>query len=485
MYVMALNKQFIDGEWRDGKSATVYEMTNPYNNQVIDRVKLANKEDIDEAYRAAQRAQAEWAKVPAEKKRSIILKAADILERRQKEAIDFLVKETGSTVIKSTMEVQATIDLIKETANWPDKVGVRQVFPSADPTKENLVFREPAGVVGIISPWNWPLFLSVRAVAPAVAVGDAVVLKPDLQSQITGGFLIAEIYEEAGLPKGVLNVITADIPEIGDAFIEHPIPRIISFTGSTAVGRHIGEVAGRNLKRVALELGGNSPLVILEDADLDAAVDAAIFGKYIHQGQICMITNRILVHRKHYDEFVKRFVERAKQIPYGDPADPNVIIGPIINERQIEKILGFVELGKSEGAKLVLEGQRIGNVLTPFVFADVKNDSQLAQSEIFGPVATIIPFDTDEEGIRLANETEYGLSAAVFTKDLEHGVDIARRLESGMAHVNDQTVNITPETPFGGEKFSGLGRYGGEFAFEEFTTVKWVSVQKERRQFPF
>ena len=205
--------------------------------------------------------------------------------------------------------------------------------------------------------------------------------------------------------------------EVGDYFVEHPIPSIISFTGSTAVGRHIGALCGKHLKKVALELGGNSPLVVLEDADLDQAVDAAVFGKFIHQGQICMITNRIFVHRKLYDEFVTRYVEKAEQLPYGDPMDQKVVIGPIINERQIQKILQYVELGKQEGHKLVLEGQRIGNVLTPFVFADVKNDSKLAQTEIFGPIAMIIPFDDEKEALELANETEYGLSGAVFTKD--------------------------------------------------------------------
>lgn len=479
------SKQFIGGIWRDGSSDIVYEDVNPFNNEVIARFKLSNKEDINKAYVAAKHAQKIWAETPAEEKKKVLLRAAELFQERKDEFAQILVKETGSSFLKSMGEVLSIIEMIKDAATYSDRINTPVMVPSNTPGKENLIFHKPAGVVGIISPFNYPLFLSIRAVAPALAVGDAVVLKPDLQTQISGGFIISEVFEQAGLPKGVLNVLTCDMEEVGDYFVEHPIPSIISFTGSTAVGRHIGALCGKHLKKVALELGGNSPLVVLEDADLDQAVDAAVFGKFIHQGQICMITNRIFVHRKLYDEFVTRYVEKAEQLPYGDPMDQKVVIGPIINERQIQKILQYVELGKQEGHKLVLEGQRIGNVLTPFVFADVKNDSKLAQTEIFGPIAMIIPFDDEKEALELANETEYGLSGAVFTKDFERGIEFARQLESGMAHVNDQTVNSAPNTPFGGVKASGLGRYGGEWGFEEFTSVKWVSVQRERRNYPF
>jgi aldehyde dehydrogenase (NAD+) len=244
-------------------------------------------------------------------------------------------------------------------------------------------------------------------------------------------------------------------------------------------------LAGKNLKKVALELGGNSPFVVLKDANVDQAVKASIFGKFIHQGQICMITNRILVHRDLYDEFVEKFTERASKLSYGDPKDPSNVIGPIINEGQIEKVMGLVETAKKEGARVVLEGKRIGNIITPFVFTNVTNDMTIAQSEIFGPVAILIPFDSDDEGIQLANDAEYGLSSAIFTKDLEKGIEWAKQIESGMTHINDQTVNDEPTVPFGGEKCSGIGRFNGTWALEEFTTMKWISVQKKEREFPF
>jgi aldehyde dehydrogenase (NAD+) len=251
------------------------------------------------------------------------------------------------------------------------------------------------------------------------------------------------------------------------------------------VGRHVGEVAGRNLKRVSLELGGNSPFVVLSDADVDRAVDAAIFGKFIHQGQICMIINRLIVHQDKHDEFVEKFVERAKALPYGDPQNPNTVIGPIINRRQMERALNLIEQAKREGAIAVLEGQRIGNILTPYVFVNVDNSSTLAQTELFAPIAPIIKATSDEEAIELANQTEYGLSSAIFTQDLEKGERCAVMIDSGMTHVNDQTVNDAPNIPFGGNKASGLGRFGYPWVVEEFTVTKWVSVQTQYRQFAF
>lgn len=479
------SKQYINGEWRDGSSENTYNDVNPFDNSVLATFKLANRDDIDAAYKAASAAQKVWANTPSGERKQILLKAADLFAERRRALVPLLVAETGSTVAKAVGEIFSVVEIIREAANYCDRMDAPTVLPSNMPGKESLVYHQPAGVVGIISPFNYPLNLSIRAVAPALAVGDTVVIKPDLQTQISGGFLIAEIFEEAGLPKGVLNVLSFSLDEVGDYFVEHPIPNIISFTGSTAVGRRIGALCGQNLKRVALELGGNSPLVVLEDADIEKALNAAIFGKFFHQGQICMITNRILVHRKHYDEFVSRFVERASALVCGDPSDSQVNIGPIINETQINKIMRIIEEAKSDGNKLVLEGERIGNVITPFVFADVANNSKLAQTEIFGPVAVLIPFDTEEEALAMANETQYGLAASVFTEDLDRGVEFACRVESGMVHVNDQTINSMANAPFGGVKGSGLGRYGGDWAFEEFTTVKWVSVQKEPRKFPF
>ncbi|KWU67732.1 aldehyde dehydrogenase family protein [Priestia megaterium] len=239
------------------------------------------------------------------------------------------------------------------------------------------------------------------------------------------------------------------------------------------------------LKKVDLELGGNNPFIVLEDANIEEAVNAAVFGKFLHQGQVCMIINRMLVHRSLYKEFVERFVERVSKLPFGNPEDPSVIIGPLINEKQVHKVRDLVQIAKQEGATIVLEGTIEGNVVTPFVFADVSNDMKIAQSEIFGPIATIIPFDNEEEVIKFANDTAYGLSAGIFTKDIEKGRKIARQIESGMAHVNDQSVNDESMVPFGGIKSSGLGRYGGRWALEEFTNAKWISIQNNPRNYPF
>jgi aldehyde dehydrogenase (NAD+) len=479
-----VNKQFIHGVWREGSSPNYYNIEDPYDNSLIEKVKLANTSDIDEAYRAAKAAQKHWAQVAKEEKTALIEKVSMIVDQNKDELVDLLVRETGSSVLKANIEIQLTLGLMNEVKTYPSRMEPR-IEPSVIPGKENMVFREPAGVVSVISPFNFPFYLSMRAIAPAIATGNAVVHKPDIQTALSGGAVIGKIFEMAGLPPGVLNVILTDIAEIGDYFVEHPIPRIISFTGSTAVGRHIGSLAAKNLKRVALELGGNSPFIVMEDADVDQAVNAAVFGKFLHQGQICMIINRFLVHRKIYGEFVQKFAERAAQVPYGDPKDPKTIIGPIINEKQIAKVLNLIESAKKEGARMILEGKRIGNVITPFVFADVRNDMTAAQSEIFGPVALMIPFDSEAEAIEMANQTEYGLSSAIFTSDMDKGIRYARMIESGACHINDQTVNDEPAMPFGGEKCSGIGRYGGQWGLDEFTTTKWITVQKENRSYPF
>jgi aldehyde dehydrogenase (NAD+) len=325
----------------------------------------------------------------------------------------------------------------------------------------------------------------MRSVAPALACGNGVVLKPHDDTPITGGTLVAKIFEEAGIPRGLLNVIVADIAEIGDAFVEHPIPRIISFTGSEAVGRHIGGVAGKGLKKAILELGGNSALIVLEDADLQTAINAAVFSRFAHQGQVCMCANRILVQRSVYSKFLERFVNQVSKLKAGDPRDPQTDLGPLINRRQAETFSKQVQKGMDEGARTVLRGEVEGNVASPTVFADVKPDMWIAQNEMFGPAVCVMPFDTPEDAIRIANDSPYGLSGAIHTKDVEYGAELAKQIESGMVHVNDGTINDDPHIAFGGEKASGLGRLNGKWALEEFTTLKWVSVQHKTRHYPF
>jgi aldehyde dehydrogenase (NAD+) len=480
-----LNKSFINGEWVDGGSERSYDITNPYDGSLITSIKLATSKQVEEAFEIAKAAQKQWAKSTVDERREVLHKAADYLKANRDEIVNVIGRETGGSVLKANVELHLTLEFLEEAIKYADEVNQVREVPGHVEGKLNHIHRVPLGVIASISPFNFPMNLSMRTIAPAIALGNSVVHKPDIQVGLSGGAILAKAFEEAGLPKGVLNVIQTDVEEIGDDMLTNPNYQLVSFTGSTAVGRHIGEIAGRNLKRVALELGGNSPMIVLSDADVDRAVEAAIFGKFIHQGQICMIINRIIVHQDKHDEFVQKFVEKAAALPYGDTSDPKTVIGPLVNDRQMEKALNFIEEAKREGATVALEGERIGNVLTPFVFTNVDNSSQLAQSELFAPIATIIKAESDEQAIEFANDTEHGLSSAIFTSDLERGEELALQVEAGMTHINDQTVNDAPHIPFGGNKASGLGRFGNPWVVDEFTTMKWVSVQTKYRQFAF
>jgi aldehyde dehydrogenase (NAD+) len=360
-------------------------------------------------------------------------------------------------------------------------------MPVDDAGVDSRVYRQPLGVIGVISPWNFPLHLSNRSVAPAVALGNAVVLKPAQDTPITGGLLLGKIYEEAGLPPGVLNVLIGTSSEIGDAFATHPIPRLISFTGSTAVGRAVaGKAVGAPIiKHVALELGGNSPFVVLDDADLEQAVPAAVMSRFLHQGQICMSANRLIVDADIYDEFVERFTAHAGKLKYGDPNEPDTVIGPVINQSQLQKMLELMNQARQAGARQLLAGEPKGLVLPPHVFADVTNEMSIAKNETFGPIAPIIKVDGEAEALRVANDTEYGLSSAVFTRNEARGLKFALGLQAGMTHINDSTVDDKPNSPFGGEKNSGLGRYNGDWIMQEFSTDHWVTARQSQRHYPF
>ncbi|XEQ95073.1 4-hydroxybenzaldehyde dehydrogenase (NADP(+)) [Sporomusa carbonis] len=451
---------------------------------MLTEIKLANKQDIDEAYKKAKMSQPSWAGVPAYEKISLMERVAALFAERREELVNMLIEESGSTRIKANVEVDCSIADIKEAAKYPMMMNAT-IFPSCVPGKENRVYRNPVGVVGMISPWNWPLYLSIRGVAPAIAAGNSIVLKPASLTPITGGLMIAKIFEDAGLPKGVLNVVVAAHEEIGDYMVEHPIPRVISFTGSTEVGKRIGEIAGKNLKKTALELGGNNVFIVLDDADVDQAVAAAAVGRYFHQGQICIATNRIIVDRKIYSEFVDKFKKLTAKVKVGNPDEPDTIIGPLINKKQVDKVVKVLDGCTNEGATIEIRGKIEGTLMEPSVVTNVTNAMTIAQTELFSPVAIIMPVDSEEEAIRVANDSDFGLSGAVFSGSLERGIKVAQQIETGMIHVNDQTVNVDPGAPFGGEKASGLGRYcGSEWTIDDFTTVKWISVQKEPRQYP-
>lgn len=481
---LSLNKSYINGEWIQGDTSKVFIILNKYNDEVLAEVNIASKKQVEEAFKGAKKAQKTWGK-DNNLRKDVIEKAIKYFNDNKEEIIQLLIAESGSTVIKSEIEFLSTVAVLNESLSMVDKIGKTNEGASFIPGKINESHRLPLGVISSIAPFNFPLYLSMRTIAPALALGNAVVHKADLQVGLVSGSIIAKAFEEAGIPAGVFQSIFTKSSEIGNLMIETPYSNFISFTGSTEVGREIGKIAGEHLKSVALELGGNGPFIVLDDADIDQAVNAAIFGKFLHQGQICMITNRIIVHENVYDEFVEKFVQKARNIPYGDPSDPKVIVGPLINEGQLVKAMTNIEKAKKAGNKLVLGGERIGNVIVPTVFIDVKNDSELAQTELFAPIATIIKAASNDEAIEFANDTIYGLSSAIFSKDEDKAREYALDLKFGMTHINDQTVNDEPNVPFGGMRQSGVGRFGNPWIVEEFTETKWISVQKEKREYPF
>jgi len=473
----------IAGEWREGRGEKVGADLDPYSGETLLELKLANAADLDDAFQAAREAQRDWARRPPAARAAVMRAAADVMGARKQEVVDWLVHESGGTVAKAELEWGLVRSVLWEAASMPHHVEGR-IMPSDIPGKESRVYRRPAGVVAVISPWNFPLQLSNRSVAPALAVGNAVVLKPASDTPVTGGLLLAKIFEEAGLPDGLLNVVVGSGGEIGDAIVEHPIARVLSFTGSTQVGRDIVGKAG--IKKLSLELGGNGPLVVLHDADLELAVDAAVFGSFFHQGQICMIANRVIVDAAVHDEFVVRFIERVRALQPGDPSDPQTDIGPVINRSQLEAIEDKLARARDEGASQLIGGQPggpSGLLLPPHVLLGA-NDVATAREEVFGPVITIVAARDEAQALALANDTEYGLSSAVFTGDVERGVEFALSVDAGMTHVNDSPINDDANTAFGGEGASGIGRFGGRWAVEAFTTEHWVSVQRQRRRFP-
>ncbi|MGB3437333.1 MAG: aldehyde dehydrogenase family protein [Actinophytocola sp.] len=476
--------QFIAGEWRTGSMDKVLVDRNPFDGSTIAEFNCASVEDLDEAYQAAKRAKSVWDGVNPYAKRAVFERAVRYVEDHTAEIVEIIIDELGGTRLKAYFEIGLVLDMLKEAATFPLRMEGR-ILPSPIDDKENRVYREPVGVVGVISPFNFPFFLGMKSVAPALGAGNGVVLKPHEDTPIVGGTLIGEIFEAAGLPSGLLNVVITEIPAIGDAFVEHPVPRVISFTGSAAVGRHVAEVAVRNFKKPLLELGGNSALIVLPDADLDLAVDAAVFSRFTHQGQICMAANRVLVHRDVFDEFAERFVAKAASLTVGDPRDEATIVGPLINQRQADNLAALVEQGIDDGARPLLRGEVNGTLFHPTVLTDVTTDMSVMQEELFGPVACLVPFDTEDEAVHIANDTRFGLSGAIHTRDLDHGVELAKRIHTGMIHVNDATIHDETIVPFGGEKQSGLGRLNGDWSLEEFTTLKWISVNRGRRQFPY
>ncbi len=408
-------------------------------------------------------------------------RAAAITQARREEIIEATVREVGC--IRKVAEIlwYFAWAILDASASYPARV-TGQIVPTDIPGEESLVYRKPLGVIGIISPWNAPINLTMRSLAPALALGNAVVLKPASDTPITGALMHARIFEEAGLPKGVLNVLVGSSGEIGDAIVQHDAAALVSFTGSTEVGRSLfAKIGGSGrIKRLALELGGNAPFVVLEDADIDLAARALVVSRFLHQGQICMSANRAIVHAAVFDRFVDQVVKRTKALPAGDPLAPNTVIGPIINQTQVRSVLEKIQRAKDQGARLLLEGEVSGaqnNIIPPHIFVDIAPDSAIAQEESFGPLLPILKVQDEAEALAVANDTQFGLSASVFTADIDRGKRFLLQVESGMGHVNDITVADSAYAAYGGEKNSGIGRFSAEWVIDEFTRPHWITTQ--------
>ena len=456
----------------------------PATGATLATVGSANAVDVATAAAAAKAAQPEWAARPGVERAAVLRKAARILEDDHEEFERWLIREGGAIPGKAAFEVQLVLGELWEAAALPTQPW-GHLLPTAEPGRESIARRVPLGVVGVISPWNFPQILSVRAVAPALALGNAVILKPDAQTAVSGGVLIARLFAEAGLPEGVLHVLPGGA-EAGSALCEDPNIAMISFTGSTAVGRKVGEAAGRTLKRISLELGGNNALIVLDDADLDIASSAGAWGAFLHQGQVCMTAGRHIVVESVAEQYLDRLAKRAANLPVGDPNTDQVALGPLINERQVANVDRIVSDSVKAGAEVRAGGTFDRLFYAPTVLAGVTADMPAFREEIFGPVAPVTVVRDDDEAVAVANDTEYGLVAAVQTGSLGRGRAIADRLTTGIVHVNDQTLNNDAYAPFGGTGASGNGaRFGSQSSWDEFTQWQWITQREQAHGFPF
>ena len=477
----------IGGDWVEAGGGGSFENRDPYTGDVVAMVASAGREDARRAIDAAAEAFPAWSQTPPGARQGMFLRAADVLESRRDEVVELLARETGCTFGFGMFQMGFTPNLLRQAANAGYQA-TGEVIPSDVPGTFAMGIRQPVGVVGAIAPWNAALILSLRAITAPIAYGNTVVLKPSEWSPISGGLLWGEIFAEAGFPPGVLNIVThgpGEAGPIGEELTEHPAVRRINFTGSTETGRKLAEAAGRNLKRVVLELGGYNPLLVLEDADLDYAVDAAAFGSFLHQGQICMSARKIVVERPIADAFVERLVEKTKGLKAGDPKEHDTIIGPLINEDAVATVKGRVDDAVSKGARVLVGGDADGPNYHATLLADVPEDSEFARVETFGPVAAIEVVDGADEAVARANSTPYGLAAGIITSDPDRGFSLAQQIQSGIVHINDQPIGDEPQMPFGGVKDSGFGRFGGRAAMDEFTELRWITVQSGTHPFPF
>ena len=460
----------------------------PYTGEVYAVVAAGEPADVVRAVDAADRAFADWAATPPSVRRGIFLKAADILEARATEVATLMAGEVGGVRPWAEFNTQLGASILREAAAAVTQP-LGEVLATEPADRLSLAVREPVGVVAAFSPWNAPVILGTRAIAIPLAVGNTVVLKPSEDAPIVCGLLLADVLREAGLPAGVLNVVTnakEDAADVARTLIADSRVRAVNFTGSTGVGRIIGTTAAEHLKPAVLELGGKNAVLVLDDADLDHAVDAVTFGAFHNAGQICMSADRILVHRAVAGEFTARLAAKAAALPHGDPADPATVIGPLITEQAARRVAKLVDDAVAAGAKVRAGGGPPRGAAYPATVLDgVTADMRIFREEIFGSAVTVLTGEDDDEAVAIANDTEYGLTAGVLTADTRRGLAVARRLRTGIVHVGDQTVDDEPQAPFGGVKSTGYGRFGGRWGIDAFTATRWITIAGQPGRYPF
>ncbi|TGT74320.1 aldehyde dehydrogenase [bacterium M00.F.Ca.ET.159.01.1.1] len=475
----------IDGDERAATGKASYERLDPFTGKLATRAAAASIADANTAVDAAAAAFDAWSKTGPGERRALLLKAADVMTSKVGEFTKLMMEETGATGPWAGFNVMLASNMLREAAAMTTQIS-GEVIPSDKPGTLAMAIRQPAGVCLGIAPWNAPVILGTRALAMPLACGNTVVLKA---SEMCPGThrLIGQVLVEAGLPKGAVNVVTNDPKDaaaIVEALIAHPAVKRVNFTGSTKVGRIIAELSGRHLKPALLELGGKAPLVVLDDADVDAAVNAAVFGAFMHQGQICMSTERLIVDEKIADEFVSKLAARASKLPAGDPRG-HVVLGSLISSQAADKMEELIADATAKGAKLAAGGKRTGTVVEATLLDHVTPAMRVYAEESFGPVKPVIRVKGEDEAVRVANDTEYGLSSAVFSRDIRRAMAVAARIQAGICHINGPTVGDEAQMPFGGVKGSGYGRFGGKASIAEFTDLRWVTIEDPGQHYPF
>lgn len=475
----------IDGDERAAAEKASFERFDPFTGKLATRAAAASVADANAAVEAAAAAFPAWSRIGPGERRALLAKAADVMTSRAGEFTKLMTEETGAAGPWAKFNVTLAANMLREAAAMTTQIS-GEIIPSDKPGTFAMAIRQPAGVCLGIAPWNAPVILGTRALAMPLACGNTVVLKA---SEMCPGThrLIGQVLVEAGLPRGVVNVVTNDPKDgaaIVKALIAHPAVKRVNFTGSTKVGRIIAELSGQHLKPALLELGGKAPLVVLEDADVDAAVSAATFGAFMHQGQICMSTERLVVDEKIADEFVAKLAARASKLPAGDPRG-HVVLGSLISSQAADKMEELVADAVAKGATLVAGGKRTGTVMEATLLDHVTPAMRVYSEESFGPVKPVIRVKGEDEAVHVANDTEYGLSSAVFSRDIRRAMTVAARIQAGICHINGPTVGDEAQMPFGGMKGSGYGRFGGKASIAEFTDLRWLTIEDPGQPYPF